>query len=236
MEHIAPKAGPLASFFAVLAEHLLNAWVRHTRKPHLEFMFAGMGRIAKSSGAVTPTHIAFAEEVMQRLQLSGSARETAIQWFRQGRDGDADFHQLAARCNSKPTAALSRMSVQSFVGISGIEPGTGSNRTLHFLASLIGAEAVDVQRQCKIRDEEFRQLAAARHILGIEATSTLEKQKRAYRQLASRYHPDKLTTNAKLQERAYATQRSIEVREAWEFLQRTAQSSPEKSAPAATPL
>ena len=37
----------------------------------------------------------------------------------------------------------------------------------------------------------FKQIYEARKLLGLEETSTLEEIKRAYRSLASKYHPDK---------------------------------------------
>lgn len=227
-------AAPVDRLFSRAAERLLNAWVRHTRKPHLEFMFAGMGRIAKSTGSVTPQHIAYAEAVMHRLNLRGRARDRAIQWFRQGRDGDADFHQLATRCNNRTAAVLSRMSLESFVGIAGAEPGAAANRTLHFLGSLIGVDPAEISQRRRTQDAEQRRVNEARQILGVDPSAPPEVQKRAYRQLASRYHPDKLAPNATLKERDYAMRRSIEVREAWETLQKVAAETSPIPAPGAS--
>jgi DnaJ like chaperone protein len=218
-----PDSRPIDSLLERLAQRLLSAWVRHTRKPHLEFMFAGMGRIARSSGHVTPEHIAYVEAVMRQLNLRGKHREQAIGWFRSGRDGNADLHQLAARCNAggggrNSRDALARMSLESFVAIAGVEPQTATNRTVHFLASLIGLDAATAQRHHRLEQKRADQIDAARATLGVAPDASLEDIKRAYRLLASRHHPDKLSTNASPDEREFALRRSIEVRAAWEFL------------------
>lgn len=147
-----PDSRPIDSLLERLAQRLLTAWVRHTRRPYLEFMFADMGRIARSSGHVTPEYIAYGEAVMMRLNITNAEREQAIAWFRSGRDGNADLHQLAARCNAgvgrtKNRDMPARMCLESFVAIAGVEPDTAANRTVHFLASLIGQDAANAQRE-----------------------------------------------------------------------------------------
>lgn len=210
---------PSDQLIARLARRIVHAFARRTRRAHLHFMFAGMGRIAKSTGKVTSRHIAYAEAVMQRLDLDRRTRRVAIHWFQQGRDEAADFHQLAARCNTRETPALQRMSVESLVAIAELEPAHAANRTLHFLASLIGADTTSVQGRRHAIIEQRQALDAARHVLGVDPHADLDTQKRAYRQLASRYHPDKLSANATQQEREHAIQRTIEIRVAWETLQ-----------------
>lgn len=210
---------PLDHVIARFARRVIDAIARYSRRPYLEFMFTGMGRIAKSTGKVSSRHIHYADAVMQRLDLDGRARKEAIQWFVQGRDERADFHQLAARCTGRTIPALARMTIESFVAIAEIEPSSTANRTLHFLASLIGADAASVQGKRRVIVEQRQALDTARHILGVAPDADLDTQKRAYRQLTSRYHPDKLPTNATLQEREYAVQRTIEIRTAWETLQ-----------------
>jgi len=164
---------------------------------------------------------------MARLNITGSEREQAIAWFRSGRDGKAGLHQLAARCNAgsgrtRSRDALALMCLESFVAIAGVQPDTAANRTVHFLASLIGCEAATTQREQRAehqREQQREELnKAARSTLGVTADADMEEIKRAYRQLASRYHPDKLPANASEDEREFAVRRSIEVRSAWEFL------------------
>ena len=210
-------------WLARFSRWLVHAWAHRARKPHLAFMFTGMGRIAKSSGSVSPGHVAYTEEVMRRLHLTGAARKDAITWFRQGRDGGADFHALADRCNQQDAASLARMCLESFVAIAELVPAAAANRTLHFLASLIGLDATAVQRRRHVVTDRKRIIEQACHVLGVAVDAGLADQKRAYRQLASRYHPDKLPAQASPRERDYAQQRTIEIRSAWEVLQAAAE-------------
>jgi preprotein translocase subunit Sec63 len=98
-------------------------------------------------------------------------------------------------------------------------------------------DADSILQHCVSYDGERRLLEAARYVLGVDAAATAKEQKHAYRQLASRYHPDKLGPGATPDEREYALRRSIEIREAWETLRlaggKSAQ-TPDSQRPAAT--
>lgn len=60
-------------------------------------------------------------------------------------------------------------------------------------------------------------LQAAHRLLGVTATSTREQIRAAYRQMAGRYHPDRLGRRSE-QERHLANQRMISINEAYRLL------------------
>jgi len=201
-----------------LGERLAFAWARRALQPHLHFLFSSLGRIAKSSGQVTPTHILYAEAVLARLGCKGRDRARAIEWFNEGKSGEADFHQLALHCNTRPTSRLHPLVLDCLVHMFEINATPAANRSLHFLGSLLGFESARITTK---RDEVHREqttLNQARQVLGLNDGATPRQIRLAYRQLASRHHPDKLGRDASTQEQEQAVAHSVEIRAAYDLL------------------
>jgi DnaJ like chaperone protein len=208
----------IRGLYARLGEMLAFAWARRALQPHLHFLFSSLGRIAKSSGQVLPVHIQYAEAVLSRLSCKGRARARAIEWFNQGKTGEADFHQLAVHCNAKPTPSLHSLVLDCMVHMYEIKATPAANRSLHFLGSLLGFEAARITtRRDEVHLEEAR-LNQARAVLGLDEGATPKEIRLAYRQLASRHHPDKLGPDASAKEQEHAVTRSVEIRAAYDVL------------------
>ncbi len=204
--------------FVHFGERMAFAWARRALQPHLHFLFSSLGRIAKSSGQVIPEHILYAEAVLERLGCNGRDRDRAIAWFNEGKSEEADFHQLAVNCNTRPASRLHSLVLDCMVHMFEIKPTPAANRSLHFLGSLLGFEAARVTTR---RNEVHLQQTAlhqARQILGIHEGATIQQLRLAYRQLASRHHPDKLGPEASAEEQEHAVSRSVEIRAAYDLL------------------
>ncbi len=208
----------IRSLNARLGEKLAFAWARRALQPHLHFLFSSLGRIAKSSGPVLPVHILYAEAVLSRLGCKGRARARAIEWFNEGKTGEADFHQLAVHCNARPTSHLHSLVLDCMVRMYEIKATPAANRSLHFLGSLLGFEASRISTK---RDEvhlEDARMNQARAVLGLDEGATPKEIRLAYRQLTSRHHPDKLGPDASAEELEHAVTRSVEIRAAYDAL------------------
>lgn len=208
----------IRSLYARLGEKLAFAWARRALQPHLHFLFSGLGRIAKSSGQVLPEHILYADAVLFRLGCKGRARARAIEWFNEGKTGEADFHQLAVHCNATPTSRLHSLVLDCMVRMYEIKATPAANRSLHLLGGLLGFEAARISTK---RDEvllEESSINQARAVLGLDEGATSKEIRLAYRQLASRHHPDKLRPDASAKEQEHAVTRSVEIRAAYDVL------------------
>lgn len=208
----------IRGLYTRLGEMLAFAWARRALQPHLHFLFSSLGRIAKSSGQVLPEHVLYAEAVLSRLGCKGRDRTRAIEWFNEGKRGEADFHQLAVHCNARPTSRLHPLVLDCMVHMFEIKPTPAANRSLHFLGSLLGFEATRISTKRDEVHQEQAALSQARQVLGLQEGATPAHIRLAYRQLASRHHPDKLGPAASPQEQEHAVTRSIEIRAAYDLL------------------
>ena len=208
----------IRGLYVRLGEILAFAWARRALQPHLHFLFSSLGRIAKSSGQVLPVHIMYAEAVLSRLGCKGRARTRAIEWFNEGKRAEADFHQLAVHCNARSTSRLHPLVLDCMVHMYEIRATPAANRSLHFLGSLLGFEASRISTKRDEVHEEQVNLHQARIVLGLEVGATPKQIRLAYRQLASRHHPDKLGPDASAKEQEHAVARSVEIRAAYDVL------------------
>ena len=201
------------------------AWVKCWRsrghdalQPHLHFLFSSLGRIAKSSGKVLPAHIQYAEAALFRLGCTGRHRARAIEWFNEGKGGEADFHQLAVHCNARPASRLHPLVLDCMVQMYEIKATPAANRSLHFLGSLLGFEASRISTKRDEVHQEQARMDKARCVLGLDEGAMSKQIRLAYRQLASRHHPDKLEPDASAKEQEHAVTRGVEIRAAHDVL------------------
>jgi DnaJ like chaperone protein len=200
------------------ARQLVRAFARSAQRPYLRYCFCAMGRISKSCGRVTEAHIAYAERLMHEFGFGRRDRLAAIGWFGEGKSGNADFHRLANACNRKPQDALAELVLECLVHTAHIETSAAANRTLKLLTSLLKVDNPTLLQKQALVAQTCNAEARAREVLGVPEDASAQAIKRAYRTLASRYHPDKLGRDAREAERAYYQQRSVEIRNAYDTL------------------
>lgn len=172
----------------------------------LQALMASLGKVAKSDGRITERDIAFAEIVMQRLQLSSGDKASAKQYFQLGKNDDFDISpllkELQKKClyNSEYLGLYISILLQSCY-----QGGDASLIRLRISKTLC--------KQTGLSDLQFEQIhtafrknwstqqnangrlkissQSAYKTLGVSPNTNLADVKKAYRKLMSQHHPDK---------------------------------------------
>ena len=198
--------------------------------PHLQFLFAGLGHIAKANGVVETKHIQYAEGLMLHLGLTSQARSTAISWFNEGKQSGFDFPALAQTClgSDQQAVELRALCLTCFCELSALSANDRTVNVLKRLGQMLGFSPARIGTELgeAIPDQpaapssvDNPELRAAYDCLDLKPGANWPDTQRAYRRLVSRYHPDRLAQNATQRELDYAQQRMVEFREALETIQ-----------------
>jgi DnaJ like chaperone protein len=248
---------PVAIISGIALGHLYDHWAhlhhdndqatltrigkRHqtNRSPHLEYLFAGLGRIAKAGGRVQPEHIAYTEQVMNQMGLTNPVRQQAKAWFSDGKNSNFPLQALSREC-LQPTeqGSASRQSMlRCFCSLVAIEPSDAALSQLKLLGGYLGFAPNRVAREygdiaSRYQKQTSKQarpatkqnpavdpaLEAAYALLQIDKTASFDKVKHAYRQQVSRSHPDKLAGNASAADKQAAQDKMVALRNALELI------------------
>ncbi|MBK1648255.1 co-chaperone DjlA [Rhabdochromatium marinum] len=212
--------------------------------------FSTMGHVAKADGRVSEAEIAMAEAAMTRMRFSPEKRRQAIADFKRGKAADfvlADalatfwracrgnasllemflrFQLQAAYADGLPSAAQRQLLHQVRRALRIPEP---EFRQLEQLtrAERAGASSRNTGRGRKKSrsqsqpDSASLTLAQAYRLLGVKPSDTDAVIKRAYRQLRSKHHPDKLIARGLPEEMLkLATEKTQQIRQAYELIRR----------------
>jgi DnaJ like chaperone protein len=209
--------------------------------------FSTMGHLSKADGRVSEGEIALAETVMTQLRLSPEMRGAAIQLFQQGKSPDFDLAAVVEtfrrECRGQRALVQMFLEIQLQAAYVDGEPNAGQRRVLNQirgglripeilfrqLETLVrlqrqfgasagpqGAGSRD-WRQAPARKPNLKQAYA---ILGVSPKDSDATIKRAYRQLLSQHHPDKLVSKGLPEEMMkMAAQKTHEIRRAYEMIQ-----------------
>ena len=211
---------------------------------HVQFLYAGLGHIAKASGKVSRQHVDYVEELLKRAQATPEARRRAINWFNSGKLPDYPFAALAKECTASGNATAQErlLILRCLADIGSLDLNDAVVAQLKRLGSLIGFPASQIARElgearsARLRPQQSAdstgpslhsplhpplptdELLAAYRCLDVKFGASQKDVKKAYRRLISRYHPDRLPKQATLQEKRYAEQRMNELRDALELI------------------
>ncbi len=169
--------------------------------------FQVMGHISKADGRVSEAEIRAAEQIMSRMHLSAQQRQSAIEYFRQGKAADFDLDEaldvLRGVIRWQPMLARFFLEVQLEVAFADGRVDPAERALLMRIAERLGLAAEDVQRlESLLRGERRSEahtggadaLAAAYQTLGVSPQASDAEVKQAYRRLMSQHHPDKLAS------------------------------------------
>lgn len=157
-------------------------------------IFAMLGKMAKADGVVCKDELKVVEQFMtQNLQLDANARQFAIGIFNEAKDSDASFEAYARQFGqvfyNEPQLRqmfyelLFRLAMADGV----LHPA--EDQLLKITPALINlpASLYETLHRSLVKD-----LAPLYAMLGIEESASDAEVKKAYRKLATEYHPDKI--------------------------------------------
>lgn len=201
--------------------------------------FSVMGHISKSDGRVSPEEIQLAEHVMQQMRLNTDQRDSAIEYFNQGKqdgfvldDALAEFRKV---CGRKMTLLQMFIEIQlQAVYADGVKDPDEDQILQHICMTLGYPNALLTQLESMLfASQRSRQsyrangsyatthsaLEDAYKIIGVSKSATDAELKKAYRRLMSQNHPDKLIAKGLPEEMIeIATNKTQEIQKAYELI------------------
>lgn len=222
-----------------LIGHLLNRTLRFSlvrtasrfQAQFLDTTFAVMGAVCKADGRVSPDEIQMAEHLFDHLHLRGDAREAAKRAFNRGKAADFDIDAAIATFvrGARGQRALHQIFLQ--VQLSALAAdGHLHDAELALLKRIgrgLGMSDAEIERLVAAvrRDPSARMsspLDEAYQTLGVAASAPNPEIKKAYRQLMSQHHPDKLAAKGLPESmREVAEQKTREITAAYQLIERT---------------
>lgn len=197
------------------------------RAQYLDATFAVMGALCKADGRVTRDEIRVAEQLFDRLRLSGERREAAKAAFNRGKspgfDLDAEVAALARLTRGNRVLQQLFLQVQlSAVAADGVLHDDERAMLLRVARGLGLSEAEIDRLEAMLRGggrpgDNRPSLADAYRVLGLDESASDAEVKKAYRRLMSQNHPDKLAAKGLPEDmREIAEERTREITNAYE--------------------
>lgn len=207
-----------------------------------EATFLMMGYLAKADGQVSQHEIRLAQSVMERMQLSDSLRQSAMNLFRQGKSADFKFESILDNFyhNCSGDSDMMRMflefQLQTALSDGAIHPAEEvilqricehlSISRLQYRAMKMAVEAYirmgtnhQYRRTTRTRQPATVSLRDAYTVLGESRAATDKEIEKAYRRGISQNHPDKLAAKGLPDEMIkIATEKTRKIREAYEII------------------
>ena len=212
------RGGLVGAILGIFLGHMVDRFLsglsgaNRTRDSFFGAMFSTLGHINKADGRVTKEEIAAAEQLMQRLQLTGAERQRAILLFQQGKQQDFDLEATLkefarhSMLRHELRIMFVELLLEAAIADGNLSPAehsilTRSCTVLNIPANVfsamldarrVGGSSGRGQYQRVPRQGESLQQSYA--TLGINADASAQEVKRAYRKLVSQYHPDRLVS------------------------------------------
>jgi DnaJ like chaperone protein len=183
--------------------------------------FSIMGHIAKSDGRVTETEIAFARDLMTRMDLTEDLKIAAMHLYNEGKHSefcfDTALHDFYLACNEREILVRTFIEIQTASALADGPMGAKKEALLlnaceQLKFSRFEFHGIRTRLETERRFSSFNQkrhhqyqhrhyqatelkappVIQAYAILGLRSDATNHDLKQAYRKLISKHHPDKL--------------------------------------------
>lgn len=211
--------------------------IRNVQNQFLNSTFAVMGAVAKADGHVNAAEIRVAEQLFDRLHLSGAARSAAKDAFRRGKSPGFDLDAEVQRF--RRTAQGQRPLLQMFLQIQlsamaadgVVHPA--EHAMLLRIARGLGLSELEIQQlEAMLRgggqagagtgNRNAHRLEDDYRVLGVAPSASDADLKKAYRRLMSQNHPDKLAAKGLPESmREMAEEKTREITSAYERIKQS---------------
>jgi DnaJ like chaperone protein len=193
-----------------------------------QLLFALLGRLAKSAGAVTAVHIQQARNEMTRLQLDEPARERAIAAFTRGKNDEQSLRLPLRRLRANRALVDELVRACWRMAWAGGQVAPAQYQLIIDCGEHLGVQrdallalGAPYARSSTQTTADARESQEALRVLGLPAEADALQIKQAYRRLVSRYHPDKLAgSGANAAQVRAASDKTGELHRAYELLRR----------------
>ncbi|MDD3884851.1 MAG: co-chaperone DjlA [Gallionella sp.] len=202
----------------------------------LETAFSLMGMLAKADGRISQEEVDHAERFMQQLGMTAEHRQQAIALFKRGAAPDFELESALSKFNAVcgHTRDLKQMLLVYLI-VMAMADGHYHPDEEALLTQVAGRLGYGPQAFKALLDMVLNQthfgagqvnsehaLADAYKALGVQAESSDQELKRAYRKLMSQYHPDKLTGQGMPEDMIkLATEQTKEIQLAYDLIKRS---------------
>lgn len=202
-------------------------------------VFASMGRVARSDGAIKSSEIALASQLMDHLQLNAEQKKLAIRLFNEGKHQqfalDALLQRFYRQCQHRVSVlqVFLEMQLQMAYADNGMSDAEYrlmqrickriniSNPVMTRIDRRVRAEKQARHQPVAAYSSKPMSQASACEVLGLSRRATLAEIKQAYRRKVSLCHPDKLQARqASSADIIEAQDMAQELRRAYELLSR----------------
>jgi len=192
---------------------------------------AMLAKMAKADGRITKTEIDAVEVAFHRLGFSAEAREFAVNVFRKAKDDSHSIYEYAQDfAQAVPNNEVRTMFYELLWDLACADGVVtrGEDRMLREITSHLGINAawysIFARERLGGRGESSRSappsqsnpLADAYSVLGVAPSASDDEVRRAYRDMAKKYHPDTLRAQGLPEEMiGKATERMSKINAAW---------------------
>ncbi|PWK53821.1 co-chaperone DjlA [Pleionea mediterranea] len=211
--------------------------------------FTLMGRMAKADGRVSENEIETAKQVMTRMGLDQTLRQSAIDLFQQGKEDGFDWRgaldQFADICGRQKNLKQMFLEIQIQAAYADGTMHEVERQLLQEIARKLGFSKIMLEQLLMMvqAQQYFHQqqsgyrakgsgyqqphtpkdnLPKAYQVLGIESSANDKAVKTAYRRLMSQHHPDKLVAKGLPEEMIkVATEKTQEIKSAYETIMKS---------------
>ncbi|MEE9411921.1 MAG: co-chaperone DjlA [Methylococcales bacterium] len=246
--------GPVGAFVGAVIGHQFDKNVDRQRlhgtvnrsqaqQSFFEATFLMMGHLAKADGQVSKQEIKLAQSVMERMQLSDTLRQSAMNLFRQGKSADFEFEPIlddlynncagdahmmrlflefqlqVALSDGKvhPTEEAILRRICECLSISSLQYGALKMAVEAY--TRMGADQYQYRHSTRSRRTTTVSLRDAYAVLGESKTASDKAIEKAYRRGISQNHPDKLAAKGLPDEMIkISTEKTRKIREAYEII------------------